>query len=151
MCMAFEMNCSCGNGIAGFNFKDEIMTGEVINALYCPRCSTNIRFNPETMLSDNGWIIEYDMDIARFQAQKIGKTPIPLTPEFIFDEGYCTWRGIYPTDHIDSVKEREELVKLAKINPRRYLEEIKDWAKQRMEKLKMEGWRKTNGKEGVAV
>jgi hypothetical protein len=149
--MAFEMNCSCGNGMAGFNFRDEIMSEEVINALYCPRCSTNIRFNPETMLYDNGWIIEYDMDIARFQAQKIGRTTFDISPEFIFDEGYCTWRGIYPTDHLDSAREREDIVKLAKINPKRYLEEIKDWANRRMERLIKEGWRKANGKERVGV
>jgi len=41
--------------------------------------------------------------------------------------------GVYPTDHIDSVKEREDLVKLAKINPRKYLEEIKKWGISRMD------------------
>lgn len=151
MCMAFEMNCACGNNMAGFNFKDEIMSEEVISGLYCPKCSRSISFNPETMVFDNGWIIEFDMDIAQFQAQKIGKAIGPITPEFIFDEGYCTWRGIYPTDHIDSVKEREDIVKLAKVNPKRYLEEIKDWAKRRMEKLIQEGWRKANGKETVSI
>ncbi len=151
MCMAYEMNCACGNNMAGFNFKDEIMSEEVINRLYCPNCSKGISFDPETMVFDNGWIIEYDMDIARFQAQKIGRLTGPITPEFIFDEGYCTWRGIYPTDHIDSVKEREDIVKLAKVNPKRYLEEIKDWAKRRMERLTQEGWRKANGKETVSV
>ncbi|MFN3479551.1 MAG: hypothetical protein ACK415_04105 [Thermodesulfovibrionales bacterium] len=151
MCMAFEMNCACGSGMAGFNFKDEVMSEEVINGLYCPSCSSRIVFNPDTMIFDNGWIIEYDMDIARFQAQKIGKSIGPITPEFIFDEGYCTWRGMYPSDHIDSVKEREDIVKLAKINPRQYLEEIKDWAKKRMERLSEEGWRKANGKERVCV
>ncbi|MEK6672934.1 MAG: hypothetical protein AABY42_05570 [Nitrospirota bacterium] len=37
MCVAFELTCKCGNGLAGFNFKDEIMTGDVISRLYCPR------------------------------------------------------------------------------------------------------------------
>lgn len=151
MCMAFEMNCACNNGMAGFNFKDEIMTEEVISGLYCPKCSKGISFDPERMLFDNGWIIEYDIEIAKFQAQKIGRSIGPITPEFIFDEGYCTWRGIYPSDHIDSIKEREDIIKLAKINPKRYLEEIKDWAKKRMERLSQEGWRKANGKETVSI
>ncbi len=149
MCMAYEINCSCGNGLAGFNFKDEIMSGEVISGLYCPQCSSGIKFNSETMVADNGWIIEYDMDIARFQAQKIETGVHNITPDFIFDEGYCTWRGIYPTDHLDSVVERTEIMKLAKINPRRYLEELKEWATTRMERLSREGWRKANEKVGV--
>ncbi len=151
MCMAFEMNCACGNSMAGFNFKDEVMSEEVIKGLYCPSCSRSVEFDPASMVSDNGWVIEYDMDIARFQSHKIKTFTEDITPEFIFDEGYCTWRGIYPTDHIDSIKEREEIVKLAKVNPKKYLEEIKDWARNRMERLREEGWRKADGKERIGV
>lgn len=151
MCMAYELNCRCGNGVAGFNFKNEVMSGDVINRVYCPRCSRDIPFNPETMLADNGWIIEYDMDVARFQVQKTKVTPNEVTPDFIFDEGYCTWRGIYPSDHIDSVIERCEIVKLAKINPRKYLEELKEWAHRRMERLWKEGWRKAREYNKVGI
>lgn len=139
MCVAYEINCSCGNGMAGFNFKDEIMTGDVINRLYCPQCSKDIKFNPETMIADNDWIIEYNMDIARFHAPKIKTGGLNITPEFIFDEGYCTWRGIYRTDHIDNTVERAEVVKLAKTNPKGYLEEIKDGANNRMTRLSKGG------------
>ena len=151
MCVAHEMNCSCGNHMAGFNFKDEIMTEQVIEGLFCPVCSRDIGFDSETMLADNGWVIEYDMDVARFQARKINTSPDKITPHFIFDEGYCTWRGIYPSDHIDSVSEREEVIKLAKINPRKYLQEIKDWANRRMERLEREGWRKAREGNEVGV
>ena len=151
MCVAYEINCSCGNGMAGFNFKDEIMAGEVINRLYCPQCSKDIKFNPETMIADNDWIIEYDMDIARFQAQKIKTGGLNITPEFIFDEGYCTWRGMYPADHIDSTIERAEIVRLAKTDLKKYLEEIKGWANKRMERLAREGWRKANEREPITA
>lgn len=151
MCMAHEMKCSCGSGMAGFSFKNEIMSGEVINRLYCPVCSRDIKFDHETMLSDNGWIIEYDLEIARFQANKIKAPRDEVTPHFIFDRGYCTWRGIYPSDHIDSVIERAEVVKLAKINPRKYLEELKEWATGRMERLSREGWRKAREDNRVGV
>ncbi|HYA26641.1 MAG TPA: hypothetical protein VEE82_01455 [Thermodesulfovibrionales bacterium] len=136
--------------MAGFSFKNEIMSGQVIRSIYCPSCSRDIGFDAETMLADNGWIIEYDMEIARFQAHKLEARPEDVTPQFIFDRGYCAWRGIYPSDHIDSVAEREEVVKLAKINPKKYLEEIKEWANSRMERLSKEGWRKAHdGKVGV--
>lgn len=140
MCVAYEMRCQCGNKTASFHFKDNIMTEQAIKALYCPNCSSDINVNPETMVVDNGWIIEYDMDIAKFMGQRIADARI--TPDMLFDEGYCTWNGIYPGDHIDSIKEREKITALAKSNPALYLKEMKSWAKERMERLKNEGWRK---------
>lgn len=147
MCMSHEMNCKCGNGFAGFNCKNEVMTGEIIDGLYCPRCSHTVAFDSKTMVNDNGWIIAYDMELARFQAQKLRANPKEVTPDFIFDEGYCTWRGVYPSDHIDSVVERQDLLALARINPRKYLDEMKEWANSRMDKLSKEGWRKTRGEK----
>jgi hypothetical protein len=95
------------------------------------------------MVADNGWVIEYDMDVARFSAHKL---PLPhagdVSPEVLFDEGYATWRGIYPGDHEDNVRERAEIVKLAKSDPRGYLEKVRTWANGRMERLRQEGWRK---------
>jgi hypothetical protein len=70
-----------------------------------------------------------------------------VTPEFIFDEGYCTWRGVYPGDHLDSAREREELLKLAKTDKKRYFEEFAGWGIKRMERLALQGWRKANERE----
>ena len=145
MCMEYSMRCSCNSREASFQFRDEIMPPEVISRLYCPECSKEINFDPETMIADNGWVIEYDMDVARFSATRsprlLTKT---LTPEVLFDEGLATWRGIYPGDHIDSLKEREEIVALAKTDPKAYLERIKTWGTERMKRLREEGWRKAN-------
>ncbi len=99
------------------------------------------------MIVDNGWIIQFDMDVARFMLQK--KAAGYITPEFIFDEGYCTWRGVTPSDHIDSVREREQLAQLAKTDRKRYFEEIKSWANNRMERLARDGWRKANERDSV--
>lgn len=148
MCVDHKIMCTCGKNGASFNFRDDIMSTEVINRLFCPLCSSTVGYNPGTMLSDNGWIIEYDMDIARFMAQNISHAEA-IDPEFLFNEGYCTWRGIYPGDHIDSAKEREELAKLAKTDPKRYFNEIKTWGIRRMERLAQEGWRKAHEREYV--
>lgn len=142
MCVDHNMICKCGNSSASFNFRDNAMPVEIVSRLYCPRCSGDVSFNAETMMADNGWIIEYDMDVAKFMSGKLPKANI--SPEFIFDEGYCTWRGVYPSDHIDSVKEREELIALSKINRHKYLEEFRKWGINRMERLAREGWRKAN-------
>jgi hypothetical protein len=146
MCVDHSLNCSCGKTHASFHFRDEVLPFKVVTKLYCPDCSREATHNPETMVADNGWLIEYDMDVARFMMQE--KTPASsVTPEYLFDEGFCTWRGVTPTDHIDSVKERETLVQLAKTDPKRYFEEMKSWGNSRMERLAREGWRKANERE----
>ncbi|MCL5238459.1 MAG: hypothetical protein M1353_11570 [Nitrospirae bacterium] len=146
MCTSYEQRCSCGIRSASFHFKDSIMPEQVIRNVYCPVCSSGVAFDPGSMIVDNGWIIEYDMDIAVFKAQKPAGAGI--TPDYLFDGELCTWNGLYPGDHADSVKEREALVALSKTDPLRYLREIKEWALQREDKLKAEGWRKAlNGGE----
>jgi hypothetical protein len=147
--MEHSLSCRCGARRASFSFHDNIMPPEIISRLYCPECSGDRAFDPATMLADNGWVIEYDMDVAHFCSPKLPRHIAPLTPEALFDEGYATWRGIYPGDHIDSVREREEIVKLAKTNPRGYLVKIKTWATGRMERLAAEGWRKANAAQRV--
>jgi hypothetical protein len=148
MCVDHKITCICGKNSVSFNFKDDILPTEVVNRLYCPSCSAPVGFNPGTMIEDNGWIIDYDMDVARFMGQKISRDQA-LTPEFLFDEGYCSWRGIYPNDHIDSARERQALLKLAQTDPKRYFEELKSWGTQRMERLAREGWRKAHETEPV--
>jgi hypothetical protein len=149
MCVDHKITCSCGKNSASFNFKDDLLPHEVVNKLYCPDCSSSAHYDPESMIADNGWIIDYNMEVARFMAQKIAPAGA-VVPGFLFDEGYCTWRGVYPNDHIDSARERDELVKLAKTDPRRYFEELKTWGNKRMERLAREGWRKANEAEAVA-
>jgi hypothetical protein len=140
--MDYKMSCECGRHMASFSFRDNIMPPDVINRLYCPECAKEIRYDPSAMIVDNRWIIEYDMDVARFVSRIL---PVEdITPDFIFDQGYCTWRGLYPTDYIDSLKERQKITEMAKIDPRKYLEELKNWGKKRMDRLKSEGWRKAN-------
>ena len=148
MCVDHSINCLCGKNHASFNFRDEVLPPEVITTLHCPACSQGVFHNPETTLTDNGWLIGFDMDVVRFMLQKVAPAD-QVTPEFIFDEGYCTWRGVTPTDHIDSVKERDALAQLAKTDRKRYFEEIRSWSNNRMERLAREGWRKANEREPV--
>lgn len=140
MCMDHRKTCVCGRKEASFNFRDELLPVETLDRLFCPDCSDRVAFNPDTMLQDNGWIIEYDIEIAHLTGHKLPAAQI--TPEFLFDEGFCTWRGLYPGDREDSVREREELIKLSKINPKQYVTEFRNWSIQRMQKLADDGWRK---------
>jgi hypothetical protein len=148
MCIDHSIHCSCGKNHASFNFKDGVLPHEVITEVFCPECSSEVALDPATMLRDNGWIIAYDMDMARCMLQKVAP-PHQVTPEYIFDEGYCSWRGVTPSDHIDSVREREQLVQLAKTDPKRYFREIISWGNSRMTRLAQEGWRKAYEREPV--
>lgn len=146
MCVAQTFRCSCGAREVNLHFKDNILNREVVGMIYCPVCSEKAEFDRETMISDNGWIIVYNMDIAGFQGSRYINHPI--SPDMIFDEGYCTWNGIYPGDHIDSAAERAELVSIAKTDPKAYIKKISSWATERMKRLANEGWRKA--REGAA-
>ena len=146
MCTDYSKNCTCGQSSASFNFRDNILPLETVASLYCPICSKDVIHDTTSMLSDNGWIIEFDMEAARFMMQKTAPAS-NVTPEFLFDEGYCTWRGIYPGDHIDSLREREELMKLAKTDKKRYFDEFRTWGTRRMARLAQAGWRKAFERE----
>lgn len=145
MCMEFSLKCQCGKRQASFHFQENIMAPEVISRLYCPECKRASELETASTVEDNGWALEYDMSVAEFSAVNLpGQFRKNLSPAMLFDEGYATWRGIYPGDHIDSVTEREELIKLAKVDPKEYMIKMKEWANSRMERLASEGWRKAN-------
>jgi len=143
MCMEVRKRCACGRENVQMHLLDNIMTPEVIAGLYCPACSLEIEVDGERMVEDNGWVIEYDMDVARFlAAAKLQMLPDDVTPGFLFDSGYATWREMYPGEQEDILKEREAFMALLKEDPRRYLAEINRWNIERVEGLKAAGWRK---------
>ncbi len=145
MCVEHKKVCMCGRNSASLQFRDEIMPEEVLEGLYCPVCAAAVRYDGESMIRDNGWIIKYDMDIVRFMQHKL--PAVDATPGYLFDEGYCTWDGIYPTDRADSIRERAELAELARTDKRKYIERFKTWGINRMNRLAEEGWRKANERE----
>jgi hypothetical protein len=148
--MEHRIICHCAKNNASFNFRDEIMPSEIVKGLYCPECSVDVSFDSNSMLRDNGWIVEYEMDIAELYGPKLpSQDRSRNTPEMLFDEGYVTWRGVYPGDHVDSATERAELIELSRINPPKYVEAMKEWSVNRMERLKKEGWRKAYEREAV--
>jgi len=142
MCMATEKGCSCGQESARFHHQNSILPFEAIANLYCPACSQTVEFDATTMISDNGWIIEYDMIVAALYGEKMGLTGDQLTPERIFDEGYCTWQGFTPNDLLRANEEKRELAELAKTDMKRYIQTMRAWSINRHLKLQEEGWRK---------
>ena len=143
MCLEIRKNCKCGAKNVQFHLRDNIMSEEVISGLYCPECSVDIDLDPETMLADNGWIIEYDMELARFLAvSKLMVEPETVRPGYLFDTGYACWLEMYPGEQQDVLQERQSILNLQKEDPALYLKEITSWNIQRVQKLKEDGWRK---------
>jgi hypothetical protein len=116
MCVAHVQHCSCGARSVSLQFRDNILSEQVVAELYCPSCSQKPVIDQNTMLSDNGWIIVYNMDIAKFAGSK--SIEHPITPE------------------------RAKITSLAKTDPREYVKRLTSWGVDRMERLAGEGWRK---------
>ena len=143
MCVEVKKQCECGSKQAQFHMRDNIMSHEVVDRLYCPACSQQTQMNKETMIQDNGWLIEYDIVLARmYGITKLSMSADQMSPEFIFDHGYATWREMYPGETEDIAGEREQIIARKDENPQKYLEEINFWAVNRVNRLKKAGWRK---------
>lgn len=143
MCVEVKQSCECGKREATFHLRDNIMVQEVIERIYCPDCSKSVAFNPETMLRDTDWLIEYDMDLAQMLAiSKIGADMAKVNPEYLFDEGLATWREMYPGETLDIADERWQIIQKKDKDPKGYLQEINSWAVNRIQRLKESGWRK---------
>ncbi|HID97508.1 MAG TPA: hypothetical protein EYP57_04885 [Thermodesulfobacteriaceae bacterium] len=143
MCLEIRKTCSCGSRSVQFHMRDNILSEEVLLDLYCPACSESVTLNPKNMIDDNGWIIEYDMDLARFlMVSKLQVTADMVSPEYLFDSGYATWQEMYPGEHEEIREERNEIITMLKTDPARYLQEISRWNIARVQRLKADGWRK---------
>ena len=142
MCIEVRKTCECGKESAQFHMRDNIMSKEVLVSLRCPSCAAENDVNRETMLQDNNWVIEYDMELAQFlAAKKLQVSPDTVTPEYIFDTGYATWQEMYPGEQDDILEERKDIMDLLKTDSKEYLKQINSWNIARVERLKQEGWR----------
>jgi hypothetical protein len=119
------------------------MIPQVIARLFCPSCPGNGAFNSTTMLCDNDWIIEYDMELAQgLLVKKLQIGPEDVVPEFIFDKGYACWQEMYPGEKEDIKEDREKIIGLLQQDRNVYLQAMQDWNIERIERLKSAGWRK---------
>jgi hypothetical protein len=141
MCMMASRRCFCGRKLAYLNFRDNLLSPEILVNLYCPECGPETAFDPATMVADCGWIMEYDMEGARalFLKQNLDRG---ITPEVIFDEGYLTWQGFPPGDHELRAELRQRLAPLIKGDMSQYVQTPKDEWLAHVERLKAAGWRR---------
>jgi hypothetical protein len=143
MCLDVRKTCACGKHQVQFHLRDNIMSPEVIRKLFCPHCAAGLNPDRATMLRDNGWVIEYDLELAQFlAAAKLQLSPDQVNPAFLFDSGYATWQELYPGEQQDILAQRGEIMELLKRDSREYLQRISHWNISRVAQLKTAGWRK---------
>jgi hypothetical protein len=95
------------------------------------------------MLSDNEWIIEYDMILAKSLLKEKQQLAMEeVTPEYIFDNGYACWQEMYPGEKEDIREDREKIIKLLEQDRNEYLQAMQNWNIERIKRLKTAGWRK---------
>ena len=141
MCMAITKSCVCGDQVS-LHHLNSYLPEEAVVAIHCPGCDERVTVDPATMIEDNGWIIEYDMELVAFRLAQRGIDASDITPEQVFDQGYSTWNGLTPTDGYDKAMELHEITARTAGDKRRYFEEIKSWTRSRTQRLAEEGWRK---------
>ena len=143
MCIDIRKTCECGASNVQFHLRDNIMLPETITRLFCPSCPGDTQFSDQNMLQDNGWVIEYDMVLAKFLANtKLSLDSDKISPSFLFDEGYACWLEMYPGEKEAIRLEKEKLLQLKEKDQKEYLQTISAWNIERINKLKKAGWRK---------
>lgn len=143
MCLEVRKTCECGARNVQFHLRDNIMQPEVINRLFCPDCPGDTPFDRDSMLNDNGWVIEYDMTLARMLATaKLMVQATQVQPAMIFDQGYAAWLEMYPGEREEIKEEKDAIMALIKEDQKKYLQAIQGWNVERVARLKSAGWRK---------
>ncbi len=142
MCLHQKVKCVCGKEEAYMFHKDSILPEEVLIEIFCPQCSSDVKVDPSSMLYDAGWVIHYDMDVADYFFKQRGISNVELTPEFIFDNEYCSWYGLSPHDIDENMKLTQELAELRAANLPNYMEVFRNKRVEHVKKLSKQGFRK---------
>lgn len=144
MCFYQKRPCVCGKREAYIFYRDDLLPKEVLAKLYCPECGNQVERSPYSMIEDGGWILEYNMVVARYYFHfKQGNLHFPVTPEFIFDGDYCSWYGLTPMALEENARMHRELLPLQKQDKRRYIYQLRERCVARVAELKEAGWRKS--------
>jgi hypothetical protein len=142
MCQSYRKECSCGQQTAEIFFGRMILDENSVAQVHCPDCSQGQGKEGKNKVSDNGWLLELNLDVVLPQAPVLGLAPEEITAERIFDEGFVTWVGITPNESKQRDEERSEIQRLAATDLKAYLRAMKDWGMAREKRFSREGWRK---------
>jgi hypothetical protein len=140
MCMNLRRFCSCGRNSASLNCRDNLLPAEILVELFCPDCRP-AGIDPDTMIQDCGWVMEYDVDRAQAYFALRG-IKCRATPAFIFDEDYLSWQGLAPGDQEVNARLHQRLAPLIEKDMVAYLKSLRSEWVAHVAQLKAAGWRK---------
>jgi hypothetical protein len=138
--MAVTRECACGHETASMHHLNSVLPEEAVVAVYCPGCK--VEFDQATMITDNGWTIEYDMELVSAVLPRYGVDADTITPALVFDQGYASWNGLTPTDVYDKAMEFNDVVNSTKGDKPAYFAAVRAWTLERTARLAADGWRK---------
>jgi hypothetical protein len=140
MCMNLRRFCACGRNSAYLSCRDNVLPGEILVNLFCPRCRP-AKVADDTTVQDCGWVLEYDLKRAQGLLDLKGIKE-QADAGFIFDEGYLSWQGLTPGDQEINARLHERLAPLAEQDVALYIKALtREW-QAHVARLKAAGWRK---------
>jgi len=142
MCQSYRRPCACRQRTAEIFFGNMVLDESSVREVYCPACSATVSRDPISTVTDNGWVLELDLDVLRTYAPRMQIPADAVTAEKVFDADYATWVGFSPEDNAKRSSEREELAKRHAADKRAHFEALKRWAVEREKRFHDEGWRK---------
>ncbi len=149
MCQSYRRTCACGQKTSEIFFGNMVLDEAAVKGVYCPECSTTVEVDRESMVEDNGWVLELDHEILQAFAPRMQMTADSVTAEKVFDGDFVTWVGFSPEDNLQRSKEREELSKRYAGDTKGHFQALKDWALEREKRFYREGWRKAAQKKAA--
>ncbi|TLN24217.1 hypothetical protein FDZ71_02100 [bacterium] len=142
MCQSYIRACACGQHEAEMMFGNMVLDEAAVRGLYCPECSGTVDYRRESMVLDNGWVLELDEDIIKAFAPRMRMEYDEVSAEKVFDGGYVSWVGMTPEDNRTRAKERQILLEKFADDKREQFEALKRWAIAREKQFVAQGWRK---------
>jgi hypothetical protein len=149
MCQSYRKPCACGQKTSEIFFGKMVLDESAVREVYCPECAATADVDPNTMVVDNGWILELDYDVIKTFAPRMDLPAAEVTAEKVFDQEFATWVGFSPEDNVQRNVEREQIAKENEGNVKGQFEALKRWAIQREKRFYEEGWRKAAHKKAA--
>ncbi len=149
MCQSYRKPCACGQRTAELFFGKMVLDEAAVRGVYCPECSSTVDVDTRSMVEDNGWLLDLDVEVLEAFAPRMDMTPDSVTAERVFDEDYVTWVGFSPEDNVQRSRERAEIEKSTAGDVKSHFEALKKWALEREKRFYDEGWRKALRKKAA--
>ena len=148
MCQSYKRRCACGERTSELFFGRNVLNESAVLEVYCPKCAGRVDAAPESLVHDNGWVLQLDPDIYQSMAKHMALEADSITAEQVFSGDFVTWVGFAPEDSLWRAQEQEAIANETKGDRKAHFLALREWAQQREARLADEGWRKAKRSRG---